>query len=146
MNKEYSAGAVVFRKDKTCPLFLLLYSGRNKIWCFPKGHIESGETEKEAALRETKEETGIYDLKFVEGFREELIYKAKSNRGHSKGTEIEKHSIYFLFETKSEEIKTDGKEITDYKWGTVDDACNLVDFDSTKDLLKKAATFISQKR
>ena len=141
MNKEISAGAVIFRKEKSCPMFLLLYSGRNKTWGFPKGHIELRESERDAAIREIKEETGLADLRFVDGFRDELIYIAKSNRGSNIGAEIEKHSVYFLCETNEKNIKTDGTEITDYKWGTHIDAKKLLDFDNMKDLLDKAFTF-----
>jgi 8-oxo-dGTP pyrophosphatase MutT (NUDIX family) len=67
MDKEFSAGTLIFRKEKEQALFLLIYSNRNKIWGFPKGHIEPGEDEKDAVLREIKEETGISDLRFISG-------------------------------------------------------------------------------
>ena len=38
---------------------LLVLDRRSKLWGFPKGEIESSETEYEAAIRETYEETGI---------------------------------------------------------------------------------------
>ena len=138
MEKEFSAGAVVFRKEDKISLFLLIYSGRNKIWGFPKGHIEVGESEKDAAAREVVEETGIADLKFADGFREEDVYEAKSNRGLRKGNAIEKHSIYFLCETETKDIILDTNEITDYKWLIADEAVKLLPFDSLKQLLKKA--------
>ena len=138
LEKEFSAGAIIFRKEKEQKLFLLIYSGRNKIWGFPKGHIEPGETEKNAALREVKEETGITELKFVDGFREEDIYQAISNRGPSKGSTIEKHSVYFLCEAKTMNVAVDGSEIADYKWLSMRDAEKLLAFDSLKRILRKA--------
>lgn len=48
-----SAGAIVFRNDTV----LMIRVGSR--WSFPKGHVEPGETAKQAAVRETKEETGI---------------------------------------------------------------------------------------
>ena len=48
-----SAGAIVFRNDTV----LMIRVGSR--WSFPKGHVEPGETAKQAAVRETREETGI---------------------------------------------------------------------------------------
>lgn len=141
MEKEFSAGALIFRKEKEEVLFLLIYSGRNKKWGFPKGHIEPGEMEKDAALREVKEEIGINDLRFVDGFREEDVYQAGSNRGPSKGSVIEKHSVYFLCETKTTDIVVDEAEITDYKWLGIIEAEKLLTFNSLKRILRKAEVF-----
>ena len=48
-----SAGAIVYRNDTV----LMIRVGSR--WSFPKGHLVPGETAKQAAVRETKEETGI---------------------------------------------------------------------------------------
>ena len=48
-----SAGAIVFRGDTV----LMIRAGSR--WSFPKGHLEPGETAKQAAVRETREEAGI---------------------------------------------------------------------------------------
>ena len=48
-----SAGAIVFRGDTV----LMIRVGSR--WSFPKGHLEPGETAKQAAVRETREEAGI---------------------------------------------------------------------------------------
>ena len=57
MNKEKSCGAVIFRRDKE--LQVLIIRQNEGHWCFPKGHVEGDETERETALREVKEETGF---------------------------------------------------------------------------------------
>jgi len=145
MNKEFSVGAIIFRKEKEQVLFLLIYSGRNRKWGFPKGHIELGEGEKDAALREVKEETGIANLRFVGGFREEDVYQTVSKRLPYKGSVIEKHSIYFLSETKTKDIVVDTKEITDYKWLGIIDAEKLLVFDSLKRILRKSEVFVHAK-
>ena len=140
--KEFACGGVIFRREEAKFLFLLIYSARNKVWGFPKGHIEPGETEKETALREIQEETGLTKLKEVDGFRVEDVYNVTSNRGASKGAEIEKHSIYFLFETQSADVVVDQKEITDYKWLKKPDTEKLLSHESAKKLLAKAAGYI----
>src|SRR5437870_6993855 len=60
-----SAGAVVFRRTERGPRLLVLRAYKN--WDFPKGMIEPGESELEAARRETAEETGLTNLEFPFG-------------------------------------------------------------------------------
>ena len=58
MIEATSCGGVVFHKGKV----LLLYknqNGRYMGWVMPKGTIEPGETFKQTALREVKEEAGV---------------------------------------------------------------------------------------
>lgn len=50
---HHSAGAVVVTGGRC----LLLRRGRE--WIFPKGHLERGESARDAAMREVREETGI---------------------------------------------------------------------------------------
>ena len=138
VNKEYSAGAIIFRRKQEGTEFLVIYSERNSIWGFPKGHIEKGETERDAALREIFEETELKKLRFMDNFREEDIYPAISARGELRGREITKHSIYFLCETGDEEIKTDNTEITEYRWLQYSEAMEVLPFNSLKNILRKA--------
>ena len=53
-----SCGVLVYRDvDSVREYLLVLQSGGS--WSIPKGHMEAGETEKETALRELFEETGL---------------------------------------------------------------------------------------
>ena len=72
--QRLSAGVVVVRDEGTSLRFLLLRAFRN--WDFPKGLVEPGEDPLAAAVRETKEETGIDDLTFDwgEDYRETEPY------------------------------------------------------------------------
>ncbi len=45
--------------EKDPSLIVLVYRTRQKDWSFPKGHVESGESDVEAANREVAEETGL---------------------------------------------------------------------------------------
>lgn len=58
--------AVVVESAGVIPLNLssrrvsvLLIEQLNRVWCFPKGHLEPGETHTQAAARELMEETGL---------------------------------------------------------------------------------------
>jgi ADP-ribose pyrophosphatase YjhB (NUDIX family) len=59
---EFSAGGLVVDLDGDIPRGALIARtdklGR-LLWSLPKGHIESGETAEQAAVREVEEETGI---------------------------------------------------------------------------------------
>ena len=73
MPLERSAGAVIFREERGKSYYLLLHyqSGH---WDFPKGHIDKGEKPVDTARRETAEETGLVDIKLIEGFKEIIKY------------------------------------------------------------------------
>ncbi len=144
MLKEFAAGAVIVRRERGQLLYLLIYSRRNSIWGFPKGHLEPGETEKEAALREIQEETGLdaARLAFLDGFRHEDIYPAASTREATSGLPIEKHSVYYLASTREEHIITDNDEISDFRWVEFDAALSLIAFESMREVLRAAHTFL----
>lgn len=60
--EETSAGGLVLDLSGALPMAALIArhdrNGR-LIWLLPKGHVEIGETNEEAAIREVAEETGI---------------------------------------------------------------------------------------
>jgi 8-oxo-dGTP diphosphatase len=51
-----SASAIVFNENRTC--VLLVKREDFRVWVLPGGGIEPGETREQAAIRETREETG----------------------------------------------------------------------------------------
>ena len=73
-NRKRAAGIVVLRHVPEGWRLLLLRAFRD--WDFPKGLIEAGEDPLAAAVRETREETGLTDLAFSWGhvFRETEPY------------------------------------------------------------------------
>ena len=60
-----AAGAVVFRRTAEGVRLLVLRAYRN--WDFPKGMVEPGEEELQAAKREVAEETGLEQVQFPYG-------------------------------------------------------------------------------
>ena len=75
MYDEISAGAVLHVMDKNFEINYLILNYSYGHWDFPKGNIESGETEIETIKREVMEETGIIDITLIEGFRQQISYK-----------------------------------------------------------------------
>ena len=138
---ERSAGAIIFYREEGKIYYLLLnypsgVKAKKDYWDFPKGHIEKGENEAEAAKREVLEETGIKDLKFVEGFKEVNKYFFKL-----QGETIFKTVVYYLTETKEKEVNLSFEHI-DFKWLPFVGALDQLSFKNTKDILTKANEFL----
>lgn len=82
---------------------MILYHGHNQ-WTFPRGKIEGEERSFAAALRETREETGLSrtDIRFVDYF------KAYENWTFVKnGEKIHKTIIFYLAETSKKNIRVE---------------------------------------
>jgi len=140
MAKEFSAGAVVFRREGKLLYLLLHYHFKGDYWDFPRGNIERGETAQQAAAREIKEETGLDygkgDIEFVDGFKEKTSWFYRL-----KGQNIFKQATYFLAEAKKKDVKL-SEEHLEYKWLEFDAAVAQLTYDNSKSVLKKADEFL----
>jgi 8-oxo-dGTP pyrophosphatase MutT (NUDIX family) len=54
-----SCGVIPYRIFNGQREYLIVYEQYSRCWSFPKGHMEAGETELQAAQRELQEETGL---------------------------------------------------------------------------------------
>lgn len=132
---ERSAGIILYRESAMKKFFLLLHypSGH---WDFVKGRIEKNENEKQAAIRETQEETGITDVEFIDGFEEKIHYTYQFF-----GKIVQKEVVFFLGKTKTEEIKLSDEHI-DHIWLEFDDAFSKTTYQNAKSLLQKSKPLI----
>jgi len=136
MGTEKSAGIVLFRNDLGKNKFLLLNYPQGH-WDFVKGKVEQNETPHETALRETKEETGIINIEFIDGFEESVEYDFRF-----KKEDIHKKVIFFLAKTDEKNIKL-SHEHNDYLWLEYNDALKKTTFENAKNVLIKANKFLS---
>ena len=136
MKKETSAGIILYCEKYDERQFLLLqYPGGH--WDFVKGKMEEGETPHETALRETKEETGISNVEFLNGFKEEIEYYFRADN-----QDIHKKVIFFLGKTKTEEVILSHEHL-DFIWLDYSNALNKITYKNAKDLLKKSKEFLN---
>ncbi len=139
MAKEKSCGAVVFKSQKDGSVKYLLLHYEAGHWDFPKGNQEKNEKEEQTADREVKEETGIEDFEFVDGFKETIKYFYK------KGEEtVYKEVAFFLAQSATEEVKL-SKEHIGYAWVSYEHAYKKLTFNNSKELLGKANQFLYKK-
>jgi 8-oxo-dGTP pyrophosphatase MutT (NUDIX family) len=134
---EVSAGGIVFRRDpETGPRFLLIRDSYDN-WCFPKGHLEDGESPADAARRETAEETGLDHL-VLQGPIRVIDWHFRF-----RGRHIHKYCHFFLFESPSGEACPQVDEgITDCQWRPLEEALDLLSYDNARGVLKRAGDMV----
>ena len=135
MGTEKSAGIVLFTNNSNKNEFLLLNYPQGH-WDFIKGKIEQNETAHETALRETREETGISNIEFIDGFEEWVEYDFRFKKEN-----IHKKVIFFLAKTNEKKILL-SHEHNDYVWLEYDNALKKTTFENAKNVLSKANEFL----
>lgn len=151
---EHSAGALIVnhytprrfegsahpktRATKQRREYLLLHYEAGH-WDFPKGHLEEGETEEDAARREIHEEAGIKVVRFRPGFKQHTAFWFWSypKTPGEKSKRTKKVVTFFLAETDQRNV-TLSHEHTGYVWLAYKDAAKLVTYDNARDLLGQA--------
>ena len=135
---ERSAGVILFRDEAAGRRFLLLDYGR--YWDYPKGHVEQGEDDRTAALRELAEETGIADAKLVEGFEHEIAYFFR----HPARGLVRKTVVFFLAYTTTEAVKLSHEHVG-HAWASGEEAMGKLGFKSAKVVLAAAIEFLEKR-
>jgi 8-oxo-dGTP pyrophosphatase MutT (NUDIX family) len=119
------AGAIVVRNGKGGPRILLVTARRNpRNWIFPKGHVESGETLKAAAVREALEEAGV----------EGTVVGAAGRMSFEFGDNTYRVT-YFVVRTSDAGSEREGRRL---RWLKYKQALRRLTFDETRELLRDA--------
>mgnify|MGYP001445608244 FL=1 len=133
---DTSCGVVLFNSSKVLLLRHSSISSRGGgHWDFPKGHIDDGETEIQTALRELGEETGIEQVKVVDGFRDTITYTFSGGQ-----EQIGKEVVFFLATTKESKVTLSHEHI-DYSWLDFDSAFSRLTYDNARQVLRNAIEF-----
>ncbi len=134
MLTEKSCGSIIYKNNVELRV-LVIKQTRNGNWSFPKGHVEGNESETETAKREVMEEVGL-SVNMIDGFREVISYKPKSN--------VLKDVVYFISNCENQMVKLQREEVCDYKWLRPKDALEILTFKNDRIVLKKALEFIEE--
>lgn len=113
---------------------------RHTVYKFPKGHLNSNEVLKQAAIREVEEE-GRIKAKIVDkvGSRDYIIWDEASNK------KIIKKVTFFLMEylTESNLKYYDMETVLSREWYTYEESLHKLAYDFERNLLKKAHSKLS---
>ncbi len=133
---EKSAGAVLYTQVDGEIKYVLIKQENGDVG-FPKGYIEFGETEQQAALREIYEETSI-KAEIVGDFREETSYTMPNGKG--------KLCVYFTAEYQNQTpTHNDGFENNEYLLLPFTETIDVLTFQNMKEILEKVNVKINHK-
>lgn len=130
--EEVSAGGLVVDKSGELGLLIGRIDKRGRmLWSLPKGHIESGESPEEAALREVREETGIKSSITRSLGVIDFWFMAEGKRIH-------KTVHHFLFAEKSGKLEAQVSEVDDVKWFPLDEIAKTLAYPDERKLIQRS--------
>jgi len=130
---EKSCGAVLHGVEDGDRKYLIVYNKKEKSG-FPKGHIEYGETELQAASREIFEETGL-KVDLDTNFRTSISYVLQD-------VPTNKEVVFYIGKINDiNKIKIDEDEIVKYDFVTFEEAKNVLN-DKLGSVLTKAKNYL----
>lgn len=124
MKKEKSCGVIAINNKNQV---LLIKHNQGHI-SFPKGHMESGETEEQTAYRETLEETGL-EVEIDNSFRVVTTYCIDEN--------IIKDVVYFKAKVIGGTIKPQLEEVAEVRFVDIEEAFDILTYEQNKETLKQ---------
>ena len=135
---EKSCGAVVFRdapkKDGEKQRYVLMIRHtRTSNHSFPKGHVESGETEHQTAQREVFEETAV-KIEINSSFRHPVYYRPRPG--------VKKEVVYFLALTDQVETSPAKGEVAVVEWVPIEKAMSLLAHENDRRVLIDALAHV----
>ena len=136
---EYSSGGVVFRTTESGYEFVAVQRARHGDWSLPKGHIETGESKEEAAIREVKEETGL-EARIVGDLQEVVYFYRRPKLGLTR-----KSVQYYLMEALTDELGGPNWEVSESRWVDMTEADSLLSYANDKETIRLALKALDER-
>ncbi|HWZ65999.1 MAG TPA: NUDIX domain-containing protein [Patescibacteria group bacterium] len=129
--REPTAGGIVFRRGpKDNKLEILLIQDAKDRWTIPKGHIEAGETAKQTAEREIREETGLQEMQV-------LNWLGKIHFRYRRQTSLVLMTtqIYLVYSPGNTQTLSKESWMNDINWFDVQEALDLIEYEDIGKLM-----------
>jgi len=132
VKREFSAGGVVFKKEKGRVLWLIIQPRadgqpwRKGRWQLPKGWIDEGETSQEAATREVKEEGGVEAEIIDKVSRFDIFFHNEEKQ------KVVKNVVFYLMRYRGGSEKDHSEETSEAVWLPYKKAYERLTFKSEK--------------
>jgi 8-oxo-dGTP pyrophosphatase MutT (NUDIX family) len=138
--RERSAGGVVVRDGEIVVIVpTRRASDGSRVLALPKGHIDPGESELQAATREVREETGVV----AEPLHELGVARYWYRRD---GQTIPKSVSFFLFSYIDGDTADHDDEVEEARWITLEDAQSELSHAAEREMVGLAAEYLEQQR
>jgi 8-oxo-dGTP pyrophosphatase MutT (NUDIX family) len=137
---ELSAGgAVVLDRHVIVVIPVKRDAQHKRVIVLPKGHLDEGETEEAAAIREVTEETGVI-AELIEKLGDvEYSYERRGRRRN-------KRVAFYLFEYRSGSLEDHDHEIEDAHWMPLEKATEELTYPGEREIAKRALSRLSSDR
>jgi len=138
--EETSAGGLVIDRstDEDRAALIARRDRRGRlVWSLPKGHVEPGETQEQAAVREVEEETGILGRVLAPLGTIDFWFVADDRRVH-------KTVHHFLLERAGGELSDADIEVAEVEWVSLSDAHGRLAFPDERELVEKAVRLLAE--
>jgi 8-oxo-dGTP pyrophosphatase MutT (NUDIX family) len=132
----YAAGGVVVDGGR---VLLLSRPNRGEVR-LPKGHIESGESAEEAALREVREESGYVDLDIIADLGTQRVQFVDRHRQR----DVTRQERYYLMQLQSNRtVSRPEKELQfDPYWVALQEAAHHLTFKAEQEYIQRAIAWL----
>ena len=137
---ELSAGGAVVRGgDVIVVVPVKRDAQRRRVLVLPKGHLDPGETDEAAAVREVAEETGVVAELIDKLGDVEYSYERRGRRRN-------KRVAFYLFEYRSGSVEDHDHEIEEARWMPLNEAVRDLTYKGEREIVRRALSRLSPDR